>query len=226
MSLRSPVQFNYHRANRLVTAPAEEPVTAAELRAHLIEDSTNLPDAEANALITEARQWIEDMTGLAFVTQTWRMNMDRWPGRREPWWDGLRDGAIGMLYEEDVELSIPVPRYPLQSVSDVDVYDEASNVVAVTVASVFDVDTFSMPGRISLKYGATWPVAMRANNAIEITYVAGYGDAADVPAAMKRAIKMLAAKMYSERGDGCSVDNAYVSSGARAIIDAYRNQRI
>jgi len=226
MSLRSPVQLNYHRANRLVTAPAEEPVTAAELRAYLIEDATNLPDAEANTLIEEARQYIEDLTGLAFVTQTWRMNIDRWPGRQEAWWDGIRDGAIGALYDIDRDMAIAVPRFPLQSVSDVDVYDEDSNVSAVTIASVFDVDAYSMPGRISLKYGATWPVALRANNAIEITYVAGYGDAADVPAAMKRAIKMLASKMYSERGDGCSAEDAYSASGAKSIIELYRNKRI
>jgi len=91
---------------------------------------------------------------------------------------------------------IEIPRWPLQSITSCTVYDEDSNSTAVVVSSVFDVDTQSLPGRLSLQSGATWPVALRANNAIEIVYVAGYGDAAaDVPADLRRAVKQLASAL-------------------------------
>lgn len=227
MTLRAAPTQHLHRSNRLTTAPAIEPVTAAQLRSHLYADATELPDADADMLIEEAREYIEIHAGLAFITQTWRMTLDHWPGRREEWWDGVQEGSIAMLYAPDYGCQIELPRAPLQSVDSLNVYGSDDVAVAVTVADVFVVDAYSMPGRLSLRSGATWPIALRASNAIEINYIAGYGDAAaDVPATMKRAIRMLAAKMYSERGDGCSVDDAYVSSGAKALVDNYRTVRI
>ena len=102
------------------------------------------------------------------------------------------------------------------------VYDEASNETSVTVADTFDVDPYSIPGRMTLKAGQTWPVALRANNAIEIAFVAGYTSAANVPATFKRAVKQLAAYNYSHRGDECDPADAYRASGAEAIMAQYR----
>jgi hypothetical protein len=226
MTLRPSIPLHQHRASRLVTAPAAEPVTAAQLRTHLVVSETEMPDAEANDLIAEARQFIEDQAGIAFVTQTWRLALDRWPGRAEAWWDGVREMPISELYSPDTRASIELPRAPLQSITSVTVYDEANAPTEYTPTDLFSVDTYSMPGRITLRAGATWPIAMRTNNAIEIDYVAGYGDAAAVPATMRRAIRMLAAKMYAERGDGCSVADAYHMSGAKGLVDVYRAVRI
>lgn len=226
MSLRASVPLYQQRGLVLVTAPASEPVTAAELRTHLRADSTELPDAEANALVTDARSEIETMTGLAFITQTWRLALDRWPTGGEEWWDGVREGSITDLYGSNTLRSVDLPRWPLASITSVTTYDEASNSSAVTVANVFDVDTYRIPGRMTLKRGAAWPVALRGSNAIEIVYVAGYTSAANVPAPMKRAVKQLAAYLYSHRGDDCDPKEAYVSSGAEAILAAYREMKV
>lgn len=226
MSLRASVPLYQHRGSVIVTAPASEPVTASELRTHLRADSTELPDAEANALITDARSEIEMMTGLAFITQTWRLALDRWPAGGEAWWDGVREGSIHDLYGPNTLRSVNLPRWPLASITSVTVYDEASTSTAVTVANVFDVDTYSIPGRLTIKRGAVWPVALRASNAIEIVYVAGYTSAANVPAPMKRAVKQLAAYLYAHRGDDCEPREAYVSSGAEAILGTYRPMKV
>ncbi len=227
MALRNPVDLYQHRGNVLTSAPAVEPVTAAELRTLLRESATGLPDAEANDFIAQARQEIEDLTGLALITQSWRLTIDRWPTAREPWWDGVRQGSINDLHGPAHMSSLHLPRYPLQSVTSVTVYDEDSNSTAVTVASTFDVDTAQRPGRITLQSGATWPIATRANNAIEVVYVAGYGDAAsDVPAPLVRAVRQMAAYLYAHRGDGCSVADAYRESGAAAVAERYRVARL
>lgn len=226
MSLRAAVPLYQFRGSVPVSAPAAEPVTAAELRTHLRADATELPDAEANALITDARTEIETMTGLAFITQSWRLSLDRWPAGGETWWEGVRETSITELYASGKPLSLTLPRWPLQSITSVTVYDEASNAATVTVAATFDVDTYQTPGRMSLKRGATWPVALRANDAIQIVYVAGYANAAAVPAPMKRAVKQLAAFLYSHRGDDCDPIEAYSASGAAGVMDGYRIARV
>jgi uncharacterized phiE125 gp8 family phage protein len=226
MSLRPAVSLYQQRGSVLITAPGSEPVTAAELRTHLRTDSTELPDAEANALITDARTEIENMTGLAFITQSWRLSLDRWPAGGEAWWDGVREMSITELYRTSTIQSVVLPRWPLASITSITTFDENSNSTSVTTANVFDVDIYQTPGRITLKRGQTWPVALRANNAIQIIYVAGYANAAAVPSPMKRAIKQLAAFLYSNRGDDCDPKDAYDASGAAGIIAQYKVARV
>lgn len=226
MSLRAAVPLYQFRGSVITSAPATEPVTAAELRTHLRTDSTELPDAEANALITDARTEIENMTGLAFITQSWRLSLDRWPAGGEAWWDGVREMSITELYNRNTYQSVALPRYPLQSITSVTVFDEASASTVITVADVFDVDTYQTPGRLTLKRGQTWPVALRANDAIQIIYVAGYANAAAVPSTMKRAVKQLAAFLYSHRGDDCDPKDAYDASGAAGIMAQYKPMKV
>jgi uncharacterized phiE125 gp8 family phage protein len=119
-----------------------------------------------------------------------------------------------------------IPRWPLASITSVTVFDEDSNSQAVTVANTFDVDTYQVPGRLTLKRGSTWPIALRANDAIQIIYVSGYANAAAVPAPMKRALKQLAAFLYTNRGDTCEPADAMQKSGAAGLFDTYRPMRL
>lgn len=221
MSLHPPIRFVNYRGHAVETAPSVEPVTAAELKAFLRDDS--LSDSEANDFIEEARNLIEEMTGLAIITQEWRLSLDQWPSARGEWWDGVRQGSIAELHGS--QAAIPMPRYPLQSVDAVSVFNEAGTETAVTVADVFDVDTYQKPGRLALKSGAVWPVALRPTDAIQIVYTAGFGDAAtDVPAAVKRAVKQVAAYLYANRGDCCDMSAALSAAGG--LLNAYKVVRV
>jgi hypothetical protein len=224
VSLRASVPLHQHRGHVLVTAPTAEPITAADLRMLLRTDAADLPDA--NTLISDARSEIETITGAAFLTQTWRLALDRWPTGGEAWWDGVKDGSISDLYGPQSQRSIELPRWPLQSITSVAVYDEASNATVVNAATTFDVDAYRRPGRITLKRGQTWPIALRASNAIEIVYVAGYTSAANVPPPMKRAVRQLAAYLYAHRGDECEPKVAYEASGAASLMGSYAPARI
>lgn len=225
MALRPKMELHQYRGHVRTVAPAVEPVSAAQLRSFLSETVDGLPDGEADALIKEARELIEEMTGIALNTQTWRMAIDRWPGGRELWWDGVRQGAISELHGPRSYSDLRLPRYPLQSVDAVTVYDEASNSTSVVVANVFDVDVYQKPGRMALKTGATWPIALREINAIEIDYIAGYGDlAADVPAGLVRAVKQVAAYLHTHKGDDCQIDDAL--GAARSLLAAYEVREI
>jgi len=228
MSLRQTPSWTQFRGNVLTTAPAIEPVTDSELRTFLRESETGLPDEEANDFIAEARQFIEEMTGLSLINQTWTMSLDRWPqSSGGQWRSGVRQGAVSELTKSNGFDSVHLPRYPLTSITSVTTYAEKSESTAVIVADVFDVDTAQRPGRLTLKSGSAWPTASRANNAIEIVYVAGFGaTAADVPKVLRRAIKQLAAALYSGRGDGCSPSDLMGASGAASLVSAYTVRRL
>ncbi len=159
----------------LTTAPTVEPITLDEMKDHLrltsVDDDTYILD-----LITTARVWAENFQGRAYNTQTWTYWLDDWP-------DGI---------------AISLPRPPLQSVSHVKYYD--TDDLADTFASTnYLVDT--VRGRIVLNDDADWPTtSLRPANAIEVQFVAGYGDVSgNVPAMVRHAIKVLVAHQYTMR---------------------------
>lgn len=223
MSLRPRIGQNQYRGHVLVTGPTVEPVTASQLRSFLVETTEGLPDDEANALIAEARNLIEEMTGIAFLAQDWRLSLDRWPNGSEPWWDGVRQIAISELHGTPAQ--VEMPRYPLSSIVSVTVYDAASVAAVVDVSATFDVDTYQRPGRMALQQGATWPIAMRPTNAIQIVYRAGFGTlASQVPPILARAVKQVAAYLYTHKGDDCDMGNALSAAGS--LLDAYKVTRL
>ncbi len=228
MSLRQTIKWTQYRGLVRTTDAAAEPVTAEELQTFLRATDTQLPDAQADDFVTQARNWIEELTGLALINQTWNMFLDEWPQRlNDQWWSGVRQGSITELYSPANLSSVVPPRYPLSSLSNVYVYDEDGTETEVTISTTFDVDTAQKPGRVTLKRGATWPVAMKANNAIKLVFVAGYGSlASDVPVPLKRAVLQLAAYLYSHRGDGCDMGTAFKDSGARELTSLYTVQKI
>ena len=223
MSLRPKIQLHQYRGHAVVTPPLIEPVTADELRALLAETVDGLPYDQADDLIATAREMIEETTGIAMISQTWRLVLDAWPSQRAEWWDGVRQGAIADI--NGAPDYVYLPRYPLASIASVTVYDEASNAASVVVADTFDVDTYQKPGRMVLRSGATWPIALRGSNAIEVDYIAGFGaTAASVPPTLRRAVKQVAAYLYSHTGDDCTPDDALGAAGA--LLGAYRVKRI
>lgn len=225
MSLRPSFNLYQDRGSRITTNPESEPVSLMEMKRYLRIDD-NSDDIVLSDQIIEARRFIEDQVGLAFISQSWRLALDRWPAGGEAWWDGVREMSITELYRSNVLQSVTLPRWPLVSITSVTTYDEDSNATAITVANVFDVDTYRTPGRITIKRGQTWPVALRANNAIEIVYVAGYANAAAVPSTMKRAMRQLAAFMYNHRGDDCDASQAFADSGAASLVDQFKVMRV
>ena len=212
------MRYTQYRGHQLVTAPATEPVSAADVKNQLeLDVSDTSKDTQIDLYIESARQVIEQYTGLAFINQTWRLTLDNWPSVSTQWWDGVKDGAISELYITGRAADILLPRYPLSSITSITVDDSA-----ITVASYFIIDTDQKPGRLVLKDGSAWPVVDAAANGIKVTYVAGFGSSSsDVPATLRLAVIQMAAYMFEHRGD-CNTDDAMAMSGAKSLVDAYR----
>lgn len=177
----------------LVTPPAAEPVTLAEAKAHLRVEIAD-DDALIADLVAAARQAAESHTRRALITQTWRLTLDRFPGKPLPWWDGVREGADVPEPANAIEL----PRPPLQSVTSVTAYDDA-DAATVMAATDYFVDSDHEPGRVVLRSGKTWPVVLRVAAGVEIEYVAGYGAATDVPEAIRQGLLLLVGHFYENR---------------------------
>lgn len=181
----------------LLTPPVSEPVTLAEVKAHLRVEQ-NADDSLLSALITAARLLVEQQTGRALLPQTWRLWLDMWP--------------------DDVKLVLPKP--PLRSVTNVTLY-AADDSSAVWTSSAYRVDSAVQLGQIQLREGQGWPSLSRSQSGLSITFVAGYADATSVPEPLKLAIKHLVAHWYERRGEATG-HLAEVPFGATALIAPYR----
>ncbi len=163
-------------ALKLITAPATEPVTLTEAKLQIRQDGSD-EDALITGLIATVRSHVETITRRALITQTWELVLDQFPA-------------------ED-EMEIPLP--PLQSVTSLKYKDDAG-VENTFALSNYYVDVDSLPGRLVLLTGITWPsTTLYAANAIRTRFVAGYAAAANVPAPIKQAILLLVGHYYENR---------------------------
>ncbi|RCS23285.1 hypothetical protein DUT91_13365 [Phyllobacterium salinisoli] len=156
----------------LVTPPAVEPVTLAQTRAFL-KISSESEDELLEQLLRTAREVVESQTGLALISQTWRLHLDRWP----------RSGRIALF------------RYPVREIVEVTAYEPDGTPVVIG-ASERHLHKGSRPQRLYLSPRA----GSSSLGGLEIDFVTGFGETgADVPDALKHAILTLAAHLYEFR---------------------------
>lgn len=184
-------------ALKLITPPATEPLTLAETKAYLKLNDIN-DDTLISQMITVIRKSCEDWTGRALVTQAWTLWRDAFPQRqynRIPH-DGYFELPVD--WADDPQHVIAIPRPPLQWVSFLKTYD-TSNQATIFDAGQYLLDTASEPGRIVLNAHAAWPSGLRPANAVEIEFIAGYGEASAVPDALKQGMLLWIKLLYADR---------------------------
>lgn len=180
------------------TAPAEEPVTSAEAKAHLRVTHTD-DDTAIAAMIVAAREHLDGNDGTlgrALVTQTWDLSLDSFPS----------------------EIVLPLP--PLQSVTSV-TYVDTNGDTQTLATSGYEVDVAG--GRIRAT-DAGWPDTDDCYNAVTVRFVCGYGLADDVPQAIKHAMLLMIGGMYAFReslSEGAVVETPTV----KALLRPYRRSR-
>jgi len=159
-------------ALKMITAPAEEPVSLDEVKTYLRIDGTDF-DMLLAGLIRAAREYCENFQNRAFVTQTWELTLDDWP-----------------------RFPLKLPKPPLQSVSSF-IYTDKDGAATMWDESNYIVDSDSEPGRIVLAYNVSLPsVTLQPVNGIRIRFTAGYGTAAAVPENVKQAMMIFVASRF------------------------------
>lgn len=179
----------------LLTGPASEPVSLADMKTHLRIDGED-QDAEITALIRAARFEVETFTGLRLISQTVQMTADAFgPGPMQ------------------------LPVWPIISVDEV-AYTDSAGEEQTLDAALWTLVRSRRPHLLAPAYGCTWPSTRSDYDAVRITITCGYGaDAADVPDDIVRALMMIASERDAARGD--HVVGSIVSpipNGARAAL--------
>jgi uncharacterized phiE125 gp8 family phage protein len=159
---------------KLTTAPAVEPLTLAEAKAHCKVDVTD-DDALLTALIVAARQLAEHLTGRALVTQQWELTLDEFP-----------------------VAAIAVPLPPLQSVQSLKYRDSAGTLVTLDAAA-YAVYTSALLGLIVPASGTSWPDTWDMPESVTVAFTAGYGLAVAVPQAIKQWLLLAVGGWYAHR---------------------------
>lgn len=157
-------------------APATEPLSLADAKLHLRVVSDDDDDL-ITALIQGAREYVETFLRRQLVTATWAMTLDEFP-------------------DSDGDITLPLP--PLASVTSIAYVDGDGDDQTLDSAN-YTVHTNCEPGKITLAYGESWPSTRDQPDAVTVTFVAGYGAAAAVPAGIVAAIKLVLGDLYENR---------------------------
>ncbi len=158
------------------TSPAVEPVTVSEAKAHLRVDASD-EDTLIEGLIAAAVAHLDGMgvLGRAMITQSWATWVCNSPG------------------------VVTLPVGPFQSLTSVEYYD-TNNTLQTATLSDYETRLSGDFVTVRPKSGFSWPGAYSRDDAIKITYVAGFGDAAaDVPQSIRQAILLLIGHWYENR---------------------------
>ena len=176
-----------------VTAPETEPVTLDEAKTHSRADAGNDADDIFNLLIIACRGHVESELTRAMITQTRLCTLDCFP------------------FEDEIEL----PLSPVQSVQHLKYIDTDGDEQTLS-SDDYVLDTDRVGGRIYLPSGKCWPQTQHEAKVVRITFVAGYGDAADdVPANYRLRILTAISRQWADP-EGMS-NKVFQSDFARSI---------
>ncbi len=178
--------------------PTEKILSLAQAKSHLrvnIDDDDNL----ILRLIDTATNYIEDFIRRALSPQTWEYTLNAFPNG-----------------------NILLPMAPLQSVTDIKYIDE-DGVEQTWADTEYDVFTNKMPGYVRLAYDKTYPTIRSTQDAITITYVAGYATPEKIPPAIINAALLIIGHYYDHREDsqvGGSI--VMIPAGAETLLYPHR----
>lgn len=182
---------------RLITPPADEPISLIDGKVHCRVDGTD-DDVLITSLIAAARRMAEQTTGRALVTQQWEVTLDAFPS-----------GII----------ALPLP--PLVSVQSIK-YVDAAGALQTLASGAYTVHTSGIVGRVAAAYDTTWPDTRAQPDAVTIAFTAGYGVATSVPQEIRQWMLLQIAHWYAVR-ESVNVGNIVNELPfVGALLDPYR----
>ena len=184
-----------------VTPAVEYPVSLADVKAHL-RVTFSADDDVITRMIGEATEYVEREQSIALCSQTWKQSL-----RPEE----MRDGGV-----------IPIDLRPLQSIASLKYYDTDDVLTTVLASDYYGIAGTNPPAIYPKSNGWTWALSPYHPAPIEVTFVAGFGDAADVPLMLRRGIYLLVGLAYELRS--VTEPGQYfreIPYGLRSVLDLY-----
>lgn len=170
--------------------PVAWPVSLDELKAQL-RITHNDMNAELLRYIEAATEYAQEYQWSQLCTATYVERFDGFPCEFRP------------------------RRSPVQSVTSLAYVDTGGSTQTLTAVTDYTVDAYAKPARVVPAYNKTWPATLGHVNDVTLTYVAGYGDADDVPDEIRMAI-LLKAELL--KGD-CDRNAAVMESAINSLLD-------
>ncbi len=198
------------------TAETAYAVTQAEIKAWCKIDSTD-DDATVAIIERTVHNWAKQYTSRTLTTVTYNLFIDT-------------------VYDDDIEIheglytaydghtrkrSIALPNSPVASVSHIKYYDDSDNASTFATSNYY-LDNVSIPAKIVLRKGASYPTSLRVANGIEIKYVAGYGATTAVPYDIKSACLAYSAYLFEHRGDLLDGKRVLAPTSATQLLEPYK----
>lgn len=158
------------------TAPAAEPIVAADLEAALRLGS-GFDSTTVSRVIPAAVRKVEEDTERSLITRTITGKLDQWP-------------KGGIIY---------LPKPPFISITSFTYYDTNGQQQDLVENTDYQIKMSGDSGRLVVEPGESWPsVQSDRLEPIEITYTAGYGaSAADVPDDLREACIKMGVMIYT-----------------------------
>ena len=165
----------------------DRPVSVADAKEHLRIVDMTTDDDYIGVLIDTATAWCEDYCDRTFADKTYTV-----------------------AFDDFVDLRIGLPRPPVRlnataasATATISYVDQGGTTQTLTWAQSgtqqFRLDRDHVPSLVYPKYLENWPSVRLDDNSVQVTYLAGYGGAANVPTPAKHAIKMLVGFWYANR---------------------------
>lgn len=179
-----------------ILPPAVEPVSLTDVRLNL-KVEVDVDDPLIERCITVARMHAESKLHRALCTTTFKLWMDVFPAEIQLW------------------------RPPLQSVTAIEYVDTSGDLQTLD-AEQYQVSQASEPGRVRPSYGNSWPSVREQMEAVQVTYTAGYGAAADVPKPIQQFIYAFVVLLYEQRSPIITAGTLAKAAHMDGLLDPYR----
>jgi len=170
--------------------PDDEVVTLEELRVHIGEfANVTEKNTKMTALIKMAREWAEQYTGRALLTQTWRLTIGDQAAQFANVDSDTVQGYYRGPYYARSDGGILLRRAPVASITSIASVNGSGVETAIASANYELREADS-------KWPRVVPIVGSLTGNLRITYVAGWTDTEDVPERFRQAILIYAEAMY------------------------------
>lgn len=195
---------------KIITEPTAEPVSIDEARTHLglvaYTTDGHPHDAMVEGMISAARTWAEEWSGLSLTIKRYELALDKFPA-------------------DEIEL----PMAPVIDITSV-TYVDPDLVVQTISATNYVLDSHQRPAWLLPAINFTWPASAAVVNAVKVRYRSGFVPAPDtdepeaqlLPAAIKATMLLLLTDLYENRGQTIAGSFGEMPIGVKSLLRPYR----
>jgi uncharacterized phiE125 gp8 family phage protein len=184
-------------------APTAAPVDLEELKGHL-RVTTNNEDATIELYAKAAGQLFEIKTNRRLISRSFRLDLPAFPASADP-------------------CGIELPFAPAEEITHIKYFDTAG-VLQTWDDEEYIMDLTSHFPRVTVAPNYLFPSTQTGRpNAVQVTFVAGYGDTyEDIPEGIRLGVFFLAAHAYTTRTPVVNGTMTDVPKTLQYVIDAYK----